>query len=115
MDCMEPQSPDPSVCDDAAIQEWLETVGMHWRDMSPELCAARYSHRIHCFGLDAIRISDPELAQWLRRFGEIWANDAEAKRVRREQLTGEEHTRVLREMASCRREMKERGVDTHDG
>lgn len=123
MSNQEPTSEDPAWGTPLEADEaFSETVP--WQEMSPELYAARNGHRIYCYSYEMMLFRDPGLDRWARRFGEIWQDEAELTRVRREYLTAEEYRQVLREIVKCKREMDrlkqealeaEEEEDTSDG
>ena len=66
-----------------------------WHRMSPEEYMAREGHFIQICSLHRYRISDPNLAEWMRRFGELLtAEEEEMDKYRRQFLTREEYEKV---------------------
>jgi hypothetical protein len=49
MTSQEPTPDDPCHADEAEFEKWLDAMGIRWREMSPESCAARHSHRCILF------------------------------------------------------------------
>ena len=80
-----------------------------WREMSPEEYMAREGHFIQICSLHRYRISDPELAAWMRRFGELLGvEEEEMDGYRRQYLTREEYEKVCDHVEAV---MKECGLD----
>ena len=115
MGSQERVSGEPFCYDETHFDKFLNTMGIRWREVSPELCAARHSHRIYCFSLEHIRFRDPEFAKWAQRFQEILFDPAEIKRLRCEHLTVEEQRQVRREIVECKREMADLEQDKSEG
>lgn len=72
---------------DWIARQFLSPVDLQ---ISPEEYAARHAHLWGCFSLHQYRYSNPEMAAWVRRLGDILASAEEIERCRQRFLTPEE-------------------------
>ncbi len=62
--------------------------------MTPEVYAAKHSHRIGCFSYDEFSFRDKDLERWIYRFCEIFHDPNKLEECRRKHLTEAEYRDV---------------------
>jgi hypothetical protein len=73
-----------------------------WKKMSPEEYVARERHRILMCSLHRYEYSEPALATWMKRFGELLRiDDEQLDQYRRQFLTHDEYAQVQKEIAAA--------------
>ncbi len=90
----QPASPRPGRFDEEG--DWTARQFFSVEDLraSPEEYAAHHAHQWGCFALHRYRYRDPALGAWVRRLGEILADEAELTRCQEQFLTPQERAEV---------------------
>jgi hypothetical protein len=81
----------------------MQAKELFYKDIAPELYAAREGHRWGCFSFDEYRYRDPVLDRWIRRLGDIFFQRNGAPNIealRRQYLSKEEIAVIEEEEAS---------------
>jgi hypothetical protein len=95
-------TPNPPTASDGRFNEegdWIAQQFFSPDDLraSPEEYVARHAHAVGCFSFHFYRYRDPALGAWVRRVGELLANQAEVERCRQRFLSSEELATVRRQ------------------
>jgi hypothetical protein len=85
-------------------EEWVAQQ-FPWQTMSPEEYMARRGHFIQLCSLHRYPYTNPTLAKWMQRFGELlYAEEEELDRYRRQFLTPEGYAKVHEHIAAVMKE-----------
>jgi hypothetical protein len=98
---------DPSPERQRSNEEWV-TANFPWQTQSPEEYMARSGHFILCCSLHRYPYTNPALAKWMKRLGELFhADEEEMDRYRRQFLTPEEYAAVHDHIAAQMKEYED--------
>jgi hypothetical protein len=74
---------------ESELRKWYLESGM-----TPEIYAAKRSHRIGCFSFDEFSFKDKELERWIYQFCEIYHDPKKLDACRRKHLSDGEYLEI---------------------